>query len=123
MSDVTFDKPLGDSRADRLLDNLDPDIRESFTDQQRRALAEAMRTSTWQRQPIDIRVSLPFLSSRWFLTVVSGRDVRHDGRRRAERLFRPLSTIGNTLFMGAISTVVCSVILVAVLVYSSIIAG
>lgn len=123
MSDVTFERPLGAARADRLLANLEPAMRDSFSDDQRQALAEAMETSTWRRQPVDIRVSLPFLSSRWFLTVVSGRDVRHRGRRRAERLFRPLSTIGNTLFMGAISTVICSVILVAVLVYSSIITG
>ena len=47
MSDVTFENSLGDSRADRLLDNLDSDIRESFTDQPRRVLAEEMRTPTW----------------------------------------------------------------------------
>ena len=54
------------------------------------------------------------------MTIEAGRERRPGLRRKAERVFYPLGTIGNTLFMGAITTLICSVILVIALVYSSI---
>ncbi|MDP6474017.1 MAG: hypothetical protein QF449_05235 [Alphaproteobacteria bacterium] len=120
MADVTFDRPKPSRHVGRLMENLPGEMRDSFTEAQREALGEAMRTRTWRRQSVDIRLSLPLLSERFFMTVVAGRERRPGQRRKAERVFHPLGTVGNTLFMGAITTVICSVVLVIALVYSSI---
>ncbi|MDP7344148.1 MAG: hypothetical protein QF767_12475 [Alphaproteobacteria bacterium] len=120
MADVTFDRPKASRRVGQLMENLPGEMRDSFTTAQRQALGEAMSSRTWRRQSVDIRLSLPFISDRYFMTVVAGRERRPGSRRKAERVFHPLGTVGNTLFMGAITTVICSVVLVIALVYSSI---
>lgn len=120
MADVTFDRLKPNGKIERLIDDLPGDVRDSFTEAQRDALSEAMSTRTWRRQKVDIRLSLPILSNRYFMTVVAGREQRPRMRRRAERVFHPLGTIGNTLFIGAITTVILSVVMIVTLVYSSI---
>ncbi|MBT3169809.1 MAG: hypothetical protein HN333_00070 [Rhodospirillaceae bacterium] len=120
MADVTFDRLKPGGKIERLIDDLPSDVRDSFTAAQRDALSEAMSTHTWRRQKVDIRLSLPILSNRYFMTVVAGREQRPRMRRRAERVFHPLGTIGNTLFIGAITTVILSVVMIVTLVYSSI---
>ena len=54
------------------------------------------------------------------MTIVAGRERRPGLRRKAERVFHLLGTVDNTLFMGAVTTLICSVILIIALVYSSI---
>ena len=120
MADVTFDRLKPSGKIERLIDDLPGDVRDSFTETQRDALSEAMSSRTWRRQKVDIRLSLPILSNRYFMTVVAGREQRPRLRRRAERVFHPLGTIGNTLFIGAITTVILSVVMIVTLVYSSI---
>ncbi len=120
MAEVAFDRLKPNRRVGRLMENLPSEMRASFTDAQREALGEAMRTHTWRRQSVDIHLSLPFLSERYFMTVVAGRERRPGLRRKAERVYHPLGTVGNTLFMGAITAVICSVVLVIALVYGSI---
>jgi hypothetical protein len=120
MAEVTLDRPAPAGRVGRLLESLPSDVRDSFTESQRDALGEAMSSRTWRRQSVDIRLSLPFFSQGYFLTIVAGRERRPAPRRKAERVFHPLGTVGNTLFMGAITMVICSVLLIAALVYSSV---
>ena len=123
MSDLTVDSRPRAPRAprfERMMDKLAPELRESLSETQRRALREAFSSATWRRQPVDIRLSLPLFASRYFVAIVAGREKRPRARRRAERVFHPLSTIGNSLFIGAIASVLGTVVLVAVLVYSSI---
>jgi len=99
---------------------ISPDVRESFSEEQNEALRDAFKPATWRRQGVDIRLSIPLFPSRYFVTIVAGRDRRHSRRRKAERIFHPLSSIGNTIFMGAITTLICAVLLVAFMVYSAI---
>ena len=120
MADVTYDRLKPGGNIKRLIDDMPGDLCDSFTDAQREALGEAMSTRTWQRQSVDIRRSLPFLSQRFFMSVMARRERRPHVQRRAERVFHPLRTIGNTLFVGAITMVVCSVVMIIALVYSSI---
>ena len=120
MADVTFERASPNRRMVRLMENLPSEIRASFSDGQRAALSEALNSSTWRRQSVDIRLSLPLLTNRYFMTFVAGRERRPGLRRKAERVFHPLGTVGNTLFMGAITTLICSVVLLIALVYSSI---
>jgi hypothetical protein len=123
MAGVTFDRLKPSGKVGRLIDDMPGDMRDSFTAAQRDALSEAMGSRTWRRQSVDIRLSLPLLSSRVFMTVVAGTERRPRVRRRAERVFHPLGTIGNTLFVGAITTIILSVVMVITLVYSSILSS
>ena len=120
MTDVTFERTTPNRRMVRLMENLPGEMRASFSDAQRAALSDALNSRTWRRQSVDIRLSFPLLANRYFMTIEAGRERRPGLRRKAERVFHPLGTIGNTLFMGAITTLICSVILVVALVYSSI---
>jgi|GEM_PF-1773366 hypothetical protein len=120
MTDVTFERTTPNRRMVRLMENLPGEMRASFSDAQRAALSDALNSRTWRRQSVDIRLSFPLLANRYFMTIEAGRERRPGLRRKAERVFHPLGTIGNTLFMGAITTLICSVILVIALVYSSI---
>ena len=120
MTDVTFERTTPNRRMVRLMENLPGEMRASFSDAQRAALSDALNSRTWRRQSVDIRLSFPLLANRYLMTIEAGRERRPGLRRKAERVFHPLGTIGNTLFMGAITTLICSVILVIALVYSSI---
>ena len=120
MADVTFERPTGDRRVGRLMESVPSELRDSFSDAQREALGAALGTGTWRRQSVDIRLSFPFFSERYFMTIVAGRERRPGLRRKAERVFHLLGTVGNALFMGAVTTVICSVVLIIALIYSSI---
>lgn len=120
MADVTFERTTPNRRMVRLMENLPGEMRASFSDAQRTALSEALNSRTWRRQSVDIRLSFPLLANRYFMTIVAGRERRPGLRRKAERVFHPLGTVGNTLFMGAVTTLICSAILIIALVYSSI---
>ena len=141
MADVTFERTTPNRRMVRLMENLPGEMRASFSDAQRTALSEALNSRTWRRQSVDIRLSFPLLANRYFMTIVAGRERRPGLRRKAERVFHPLGTVGNTLFMGAVTkklahsvgvkssmisamashrSLICSAILIIALVYSSI---
>lgn len=121
MADVTFDPVEDHGRLERLLDRLEPEVRESFTAEQRKALRDALRSGTWRRQSVDIRLSVPLPSSRLFVTVVAGKERRRRQRRKAERVFHPLATIGNVVFFTVVSLLITLAAIVAVLLYSSVI--
>ncbi|MFP6687975.1 MAG: hypothetical protein VCD31_01450, partial [Alphaproteobacteria bacterium] len=118
--DVTFERPTGDRRVGRLMESVPSELRDSFSDAQREALGAVLGTGTWRRQSVDIRLSFPFFSDRYFMTIVAGRERRPGLRRKAERVFHPLGTVGNALFMGTVTTVICSVVLIIALIYSPI---
>ena len=95
MADVTFDRLKPSGKFRRLIEDMPSDMRDSFTEAQREALGEAMSSRTWRRQSVDIRLSLPILSQRYFMTVVAGRDGdRACGARRRGSfiLSAPLAT-------------------------------
>ena len=120
MADVTFERPTGARRVGRLMERVPSELRDSFSAAHREALGAALGTGIWRRQSVDIRLPFPFFSDRYFMTIVAGRDRRPGLRRKAKRVFHPLGTVGNALFMGAVTTVICSVVLIIALIYSSI---
>ncbi len=72
----------------------------------------------WSNHPVDVPVSL----GGFYFRMVMGRERRSKERREQDRQAQKLSTVGNMLFAGSISSVVFSVVIVVVLVYSSILA-
>ncbi len=61
--------------------------------------------AAWRRHPVDIRLSLPWVGRRFYVTVVSGPERRPKTRRVAEGAQRPLIAIGNILFAIGLTTV------------------
>ena len=59
----------------------------------------------WGRHPVDIRVSVPWLGRRFYITVISGPERRPKDRRAADGATRPLVTAGNVLFAIGLTTV------------------
>ncbi len=58
----------------------------------------------WVSHPIDIRLSVPFVRTRYYVTIVAGRERRPAHRRKAERRDYPVLTFGNALFALGVTT-------------------
>ena len=89
----------------QLFNNIAPQVRESFTTEQRAALADAARRCKWGRHATDIRLTIPLLSRRYYLVLLAGEERRNAQRRQAERSHHPVATGGNLLFIGATVTI------------------
>ena len=62
--------------------------------------AEEARPNDWRHHPIDIRLSIPTLLSRYYLVVLVGPERRDEARRREERKSHPFFTRNNLWFTG-----------------------
>lgn len=60
--------------------------------------------TTWVSHPIDIRISVPLLHTRFYFTIVAGRERRPAQRRRTERKNFPILTFGNAFFVLGVVT-------------------
>ena len=55
----------------------------------------------WGRHPVDIRLSIPLLAGRYYVTLVAGKERRNAERRSNEKRKHPLITLGNlAVFFG-----------------------
>lgn len=110
-----------DSTLESLFDRIPPDVVASFTPAQRAALVAAIRPTSWRRHPINLRLSLPFLSNRFFVTVVGGMEKRADERLHRERRMFPLRTAGNILFLLGIGGAFYLAAVLGIVLFSSMI--
>jgi len=85
-----------------LLHNLPENGRRLFTEDHVEALQEACDKLKWNRHPVDIRLSIPTLFSRYYLVLVGGPERRAGARREDERRRHPFRTAGNFLFLGGL---------------------
>jgi hypothetical protein len=74
-----------------------------------------------RRSSVDIRLSVPFLSRRFYFSVRAGRERRAPARLIAERKKHPLRTAGNLLFIVAGVMVFYLLFLCVFLLYASVI--
>ena len=103
-----------------LFDRLPPDIVGGLTARQRSAIAAAAGLETWQKHPVNIRLSLPLLPRRWYFTIVGGPERRAAVRRRAERNVNPLRTAGNVAFIMFAATLFYGFAILGLLFSSSV---
>ena len=82
---------------------LPEDLRRSFSEQQRRALKQACRELGWGGHPVDIRVSIPLLFGRYYLSLFGGPEKRGSHRRLEERQRHPFHRLGNYLFIAVLA--------------------
>lgn len=106
--------------ADQFLASIPGDVAATFSADQLGAIAGVLRQRAWRRPRVNVRVSLPLLSRRYFLTLVAGIDKRSAARRAGERAIHPLRTLGNLLFMGALLAALYGALAIGLLVQSSI---
>lgn len=81
------------------LRRLSPELLNSLDQTQQKELEQAMVAANWQRHPVNIRLSLPWVTGRYYLTIVSGKEKRSSERLISERKEHRLATLGNCLFM------------------------
>ncbi|MBR9973641.1 hypothetical protein [Magnetospirillum sulfuroxidans] len=104
-----------------LLDRLPVEVVASFTPEQRAALWNAVKPTSWRRHPIHIRLSFPFIGGNFFLTVVGGMEKRSGERRARERRMFPLRTMGNILFLLGLGGAFYAVAIIGIFVFSNLI--
>ncbi len=107
-----------ENALETLLERLPPEVMDSLTDAERLALWQAANPITWRRHPINIRMSVPGLTNRYFLTIVGGVERRGGERVRRERRVHPLRTAGNVLFLLGVGGSFYLVALVALVALS-----
>jgi len=94
---------------------------EASSEPQHTVLSGQQNPATWVSHPVDVRISVPFLHTRFYLTIVAGRERRPSHRRMAERQDCPILTIGNALFAFGLTTLVTLVALSILIARSAII--
>lgn len=71
--------------------------RSSGTDPSRMDALTAAK-APWRKHGLDVRISIPFLTQRFYLTIVGGRDRRGMERRKSDRSRTVLLTGANLAF-------------------------
>lgn len=104
-----------------LLDRLPPDVVQSFTEDQRAALWTAVKPTTWRRHPVNIRLTIPLMGDRFFVTVVGGYEKRSSERLARERRMFPMRTAGNILFLMGVGGAFYLAAIVGMMLFSSLI--
>ncbi len=103
-----------------ILDRMPPHVLAGFTAEQRAAISAAARESVASARSVNLRLSIPFLFRRVYLTILAGPERRGDERRKSDRGAHPLRTAGNFMFVIAAAAGFYVTAAVAILIYSSI---
>jgi hypothetical protein len=80
---------------DDLLEQMDPEVARSFTQAQLQEIKRVLPAPASGRLPIDIRITVPFLRRRYFITVLAGPEQRSEERLKVERAKHVLWTFTN----------------------------
>ena len=91
---------------------------DSLTSQQKAAIDSAVGARAWNRPPINIRFNVPFLTRRYYITIVSGEEKRTPKRLAEEHSRYPLRTLANAFFFVGALTAAYVMALVGLGVYS-----
>jgi hypothetical protein len=103
-----------------LFARMPPHILGGLTSEQRNAIALAADQPGWSDHRINIRLSVPFLPKRWYITIVGGPERRGRDRRTAERTRNPLRTAGNFAFIFLTAVMFYGIAAAAMLITSSV---
>lgn len=90
-------RALHDPFLERFFARIPREVAASFTDDQLLAVKRAFAAHGEAGHSIDLRLSFPLLLGRWYLVLILGPERRSRARRRSDRQFHPLATLGNAL--------------------------
>ena len=108
-------------KVNTLFERLPPWVADSLSTEQREAIHKALVEPAWKLHPINIRVSVPFLNRRYYVTVVGGEEKRSLERRRHDRHKYPLRTVANVFFMLGLGTIFYAAAILALALFSAVI--
>lgn len=109
------------SQAEKLLDRLPEDVRESLTDRQVEALSQVLDDPAWRKHSLDLRFTVPVPGRKLYFTMVGGREQRSHERRKLDRQDQPLLTVGNMFFAMGLTTMFALLGLIGLALQSAII--
>ncbi len=94
---------------------------DTLTTEQKEAIHKAADEGKWLSHPVNIRMSLPLIGRRFFVTVIGGEEKRSAERRAHERHRYPLRTAANIFFFLGVAAIFYVVAIFAIAVQSSIV--
>lgn len=110
---------IGSTVHQRFFRRLPIQIVEGLSVAQRTAIDDALAVETQNTPPVNIRISVPLPTGRWYVTVFAGRERRSRDRLKRERTVYPLTTSGNFLFFAAGIAIFYVLTAIAFLLFSS----
>lgn len=109
----------GDDHSNDVLGRMPDAIRTTFSAEQIAAIRAATQED-WSTHPVNIRLRVPLLLRRGYLTLVAGICHRSPERHSQDRQIHPLRTLGNILFVGGCAALTYLVIIAGLLFFSAI---
>ena len=109
---------MGEVRAEQLMRSLAPAVRDELTSDQETAIREAIKHGDWDQHPVDLRLTIPTPFGRYYATFIAGPERRNPARRAADRVRRPLVTMGNIVFFAS-ATVLAGFCAIGVLAFAA----
>lgn len=106
--------------ANWLFARLPPWVIDTMTSEQKEAIHTAIVDSATVPPPVNIRVSLPVFSRRFYMTVLAGEEKRSAARIAHERHRYPLRTLANVFFFIGLATLFYMVALIGLAMHSAI---
>lgn len=98
-TDRAFEQAVADAaKAETVFDRMPPWIVDRLTPEQKEAIYNAVKHPEWKFHPINIRLSVPVIKRRYYVTVVGGEDGRSAARRQHDSHRYPLRTAANVFF-------------------------
>lgn len=91
--------------AARHLNRIPPAIVETFSDEQKAAVVEALSVGSWGKHPINIRSTLRLPGGPFYFTLVAGKEGRSNSRQSEQRQTHPFLTAANVIFSLAFAIV------------------
>ena len=92
------------AQANWLFERLPEWVMDTLSNEQKEAIHKAVENPSWKRPPVNIRFTVPFFKSKFYVTVVGGEEKRDAERRAHERHNYPLRTVANVFFFIGLGT-------------------
>ena len=108
-------------RANWLFARLPPWVVDTLSAEQKEAIQHAASDPSWSRPPVNVRVSIPVFTRRFFFTIVGGEESRSSERRARERNRYPLRTVANIFFFLGLIGVFYVVAIIGLAMHSAIV--
>ncbi len=100
-------------------ERLEKETREGSSDNSAASTRKAPGGEPWGNDhPVNIRLSIPLLFTRYYVTIVAGKEHRSGKRLASERKKHPLMKLGNLVVMAACGTI-CGLALLALFQFAS----
>ncbi len=91
---------------ERQHERLEQETREELSDNSSASTRKAPGGEPWGNDhPVNIRLSIPLLFGRYYVTIVAGKERRSGERLASERKKHPLMKLGNLVVIAACGTI------------------